>query len=430
MTGLSLLSWKARIYSLPMHTKPLFKYLITSAVLFFSFAFLQDNVYASDYNELIKLVGKNDSVLIADMHGNILFSKNKEKKLVPASILKIFTSLAALYYLGTDFRFSTEFYKDKNLNLKIKGYGDPLLLSENLAEISRSLAKKIDKSDSIVFNNIIIDDSYFKHPVIIPGVSKSSEPYDAGNGALCVNFNTVNFKKNINGEYISAEPETPLIPFAVAKIKSSGIDNGRITFSHDQNDSGLYAGHLLKYFLKLEQIKLYGKVKHGLTDKNKDKILLKYTSNFSLEDVIAKLLEFSNNFISNQLLIATGAKLYGHPGTLEKGVLAVSSYARDILKLKNFTIVEGSGISRKNSISAIFMYKTLCKFEPFRNLMRHDKKEYYKTGTLYGINTRAGYIENSKGDLYCFVVMINTRGKSVKNIMEKICKIIENETLI
>ncbi len=424
------MSWKARIYSLPMHTKSLFKYLINSAVLFFSFACLQNNVYASDYNELIKLVGENDSILVGDMQGNILFSKNKEKRLVPASILKIFTSLAALHYLGTDFRFSTEFYKDKNLNLKIKGYGDPLLLSENLAEISRRLAKKIDKSEidksgSIVLNNIIIDDSYFKYPVIIPGVLKSSEPYDAGNGALCVNFNTVNFKKNINGEYISAEPETPLIPFAAAKIKSFGIDNGRITFSHDQNDSGLYAGHLLRYFLKLEQIKLYGKVKHGLTDKNKDKILLKYTSNFSLEEIIVRLLEFSNNFISNQLLIATGAKLYGHPGTLEKGVLAVSSYARDILKLKNFTIVEGSGISRKNSISAIFMYKTLCEFKPFRSLMRHDAKEHYKTGTLYGINTRAGYIENSKGDLYCFVVMVNTRGKSVKNIMEEICKIIE-----
>ena len=413
-----------------MYAKLPFKYLTNSAILFFSFAWLlcpglQDNVSASSYNELVKLVGENDSVLVADMQGNIIFSKNKEKRLAPASILKIFTSLAAIHYLGRDFRFSTEFYKDKNLSLKIKGYGDPLLLSENLAEISRILAKKIEKSNTIAFNNIIIDDSYFKYPVIIPGVSKSSEPYDAANSALCVNFNTVNFKKNINGEFISAEPETPLIPFAAAKIKSSGIDNGRITFSHDQNDSGLYAGHLLKYFLELEQIKLYGKVKHGFIDTNKDKILLKYTSNFSLEEIIAKLLEFSNNFISNQLLIATGARLYGHPGTLEKGVLALSSYAGDVLKLKNFTIVEGSGISRKNSISAIFMYKTLCEFKPFRNLMRHEEKEYYKTGTLCGINTRAGYIENSKGDLYCFVVMINTKGKSTKNIMKKIYKIME-----
>jgi len=52
--------------------------------------------------------------------------------------------------------------------------------------------------------------------------------------------------------------------------------------------------------------------------------------------------------------------------------------------------------------------------------MRHENKEFYKTGTLRGINTRAGYIENTKGQLYRFVVFINTPGKSTRRIMKKL----------
>jgi D-alanyl-D-alanine carboxypeptidase len=74
------------------------------------------------------LLGNQDAVLVADAKGRILFSKDADKKLVPASSLKILTALVALHYLGPDYRFTTEFYLDKNLNLKIKGYGDTLFI--------------------------------------------------------------------------------------------------------------------------------------------------------------------------------------------------------------------------------------------------------------------------------------------------------------
>jgi D-alanyl-D-alanine carboxypeptidase/D-alanyl-D-alanine-endopeptidase (penicillin-binding protein 4) len=52
--------------------------------------------------------------------------------------------------------------------------------------------------------------------------------------------------------------------------------------------------------------------------------------------------------------------------------------------------------------------------------MRHEGREFYKTGTLSGINTRVGYIENTKGQLYRFVVLMNTPGKSTRRIMRKL----------
>ena len=77
---------------------------------------------------------------MADSGGHIVLAKNAAEKRMPASILKIFTSLVALHYLGDDYRFPTEFYLDKQSNLKIKGYGDPLLISEVISKISQVLA--------------------------------------------------------------------------------------------------------------------------------------------------------------------------------------------------------------------------------------------------------------------------------------------------
>jgi D-alanyl-D-alanine carboxypeptidase/D-alanyl-D-alanine-endopeptidase (penicillin-binding protein 4) len=57
--------------------------------------------------------------------------------------------------------------------------------------------------------------------------------------------------------------------------------------------------------------------------------------------------------------------------------------------------------------------------------MRRKNGEFYKTGTLYGINTRAGYIQGKSGHLYRFVVMINTPGKSTKPVMQRIRRILK-----
>jgi D-alanyl-D-alanine carboxypeptidase/D-alanyl-D-alanine-endopeptidase (penicillin-binding protein 4) len=69
-------------------------------------------------------------------------------------------------------------------------------------------------------------------------------------------------------------------------------------------------------------------------------------------------------------------------------------------------------------MSAVSFYKVLKVFAPYHFLMRRIGKAFYKTGTLKGIHTRAGYIENKEGRLYSFVVLVNTPGKSPKPIMD------------
>jgi D-alanyl-D-alanine carboxypeptidase/D-alanyl-D-alanine-endopeptidase (penicillin-binding protein 4) len=374
------------------------------------------NLYAKPLDDLNNFVGNHDAILVVNPQGRIVFSKNANRQLVPASILKIFTALVAFHYLGPEYRFSTEFYQDQDSNLKVKGYGDPLLISETLMEIVSNLILSI-YDNSIFINDMVLDDSYFKAPVLIPGVASSYEPYDAPNGALCVNFNTVNFRRDKNGAYVTAEPQTPLLPFVLSRITASAMDRGRIILSHQQNEMTFYAGHLFLYFLKKQGVESNGRIRMGRVKKC-DNLIFRYPSRFSLTQIVSMLLEYSNNFIANQLLISTGAKAYGPPGTLKKGIRAALTYAKNTLKIDKFIIVEGSGISRRNRTSAKSLCKILDAFKPYHFLMRRWDNAFYKTGTLKGIHTMAGYVENTKGGLYCFVVLLNTPGKSTKPIME------------
>ncbi len=385
-----------------------FKYFL----LFILLLFIKPiHLYCGKLDDLEHLIGSRDAVLVSDPNGHIIFSKNVDKKLIPASTIKIFTALSAIHYLGPDYKFFTEFYLDRHSNLKIKGYGDPFLISETVEKMIHRLSMVLYAELNII-NDLVLDDSYFDASTVIPGVNVSYEPYDAPNGALCVNFNTVNFKRNKNGVYVSAESQTPMLPFILPRVKASQMDHGRIVLSSQRNEITRYAGHLFLYFLKKEGIRFNGRLRLGKVQKEADKLIYRYVSSFSLMQTLSKLLEYSNNFIANQLLITLGAKAYGPPGNLEKGVRASLIFAKNILDIDDIQIEEGSGISRKNQISARDFYKILNAFIPYYFLMRHTDQMFYKTGTLKGIHTRAGYIKKKNGELYPFVLMINTPGKS------------------
>ena len=355
---------------------------------------LQD---ASCLNDL----SSNDAVLVADPDGQILYGKNETTKCVPASTLKLLTALAAIHHLGSAFRFRTEFYIDPDQNLKVKSYGDPLLISEVWQEIADDLAKEIGD-----FKVLILDDSYFIRDIRIPGRGNSTNPYDAPIGALCANFNTISFDRDKQGQIISAEPHTPMIPYARQKIRDSGLRKGRYTFSHDEEETALYAGKLLVHFLKERGVVSQGTVRLG-TVKPGDRLVYTYLSRFTLKQAIEKMMEFSNNFMANQILVATGAYVYGPPGTLAKGVKVASVYAREKLGLKGIEFIEGSGISKKNRISALDMLVILRAFRPYRHLLRSSGQVLYKTGTLRGVRTRVGYIETAGKETFCFVIFLN-----------------------
>lgn len=367
--------------------------------------------------KIATMAGPQDSVLVEGPTGQKLVGIHADRERIPASILKILTSLAAIETLGAEFRFKTEFFIDSENNLKIKGYGDPVLVSERLAVICAHLATHVD-----TVQDIILDDTYFSQPIRIPGRGTSLEPYDAPNGALCVNFNTVAFTRR-NGQWISDEPQTPLLPSVIPLIEASGLSSGRITLAAGRDEALDYTGAMFRYFLNQNGTAVRGSIIPGRIAPAHDRLIWQYHSDVDLSQAVSKLLEYSNNFIANQILLIMGAETKGPPASMDKGLAVLKNFYRDTLKLRRGRIVEASGISRQNRISARGMMTILNRFSPYHKLMRKQNRQYYKTGHLKGVRSRAGYIASQDGKLYRFAVIVNTPGKSTHRIM----KVLEKE---
>jgi len=358
----------------------------------------------------------NAGIVLADDQGNILYSRNREKLFIPASILKILTSLAALNLLGPDFHFSTEYYFDSDSkNLYLKGFGDPLLISEVIEKFCRKIILTT-KPEQI--HDIILDQTYFSDQILVPGKGSSLNPYDAPVGALSANFNTLLFQwDKKENKFISGEPQTPLLPVFLEDIKKTRLKQGRIVLSKHQ--SLMYPGFLIKFFLKKNNIAVTGSVRLGKFEAKQGGQNF-FLSPFDTKQVVQKLLKYSNNYMANLIFLTLGAKTYSPPATLEKGVKAVQIFSDRHLGFDRLVLLEGSGLSRSNQISCDQMIKILIGFMPFYSLLNNQGQDFYKTGTLSDVRTRAGYISGADGRLYPYAIMVNQKNKGYDLILKKL----------
>ncbi|RUM34771.1 MAG: hypothetical protein DSY58_07730 [Desulfobulbus sp.] len=150
---------------------------------------------------------QNGSYGISDINGKIISACNADKAFVPASILKIPTALTAFSILGPDFRFKTNFYLDEQNDLYIQGFGDPLLISEEIKDILAELKHRGVGE----INSIFVDNSSFALEHQVPGSEFSDNPYDAPVGPIAVNFNSIPVRVTKKRRVVSGEQQTPYI---------------------------------------------------------------------------------------------------------------------------------------------------------------------------------------------------------------------------
>lgn len=359
-------------------------------------------------------------VALSDQKGELIYKVNSKTSFIPASTLKILTSLTAIKTFGKKHSFKTDFYYDQiSKDLYIKGYGDPLFISEVIEQFSETLLATYPIQS---IRHLIIDQTYFSDSIRIPGKGSSLNPYDAPIGALCANFNTVMFERKSSDRFISAEPQTPLLPEFTPLLKETGLKKGRIIIPKKMGK--IYAGLLIRSFLEKRKITFTGTVQTGKIPAPFLKSCKTFFSPYTAEQLIQMLLKYSNNFIANQLLLIMGAEKYGAPATLEKGRKIMEDFATDHLKLKNVVIKEGSGLSRANRISPEQMIKVLIKFLPHHTLLSYKDNDFFKTGTLSDVRTRAGYLKGKDGNLYPYVIMVNQEGKDYKHAQKKLISVL------
>ncbi len=352
--------------------------------------------------------------LIVTRNGGIIYEHNADRQFMPASVQKIGTALAAIHILGKDYRFTTRFYLGSDHDLYIRGFGDPLLVSEEVAKIVTALRGR----GISTIRNIHVDNSGCQLESGTDGATSTLNPYDAQNSCLAVNFNTINFIKGADGAVRSGEAQTPTIPLMQELAQGLRSGSGRINATATGNQSLRYVGELFVAMFKKQGITVSGKIIQGPVPEGL-KPVYEHGSSKSLDEVLTGLLKYSNNFIANQLFLAMGAKEYGWPVTWDKGQRAVTAFYRNELGLseKDIVVREGSGLSRQNRVTPRAMLAILEAFKPHAGLLPFENNCLRKSGTMTGVYGYGGYFAGERG-LDSFVLLLNQAKNNRDQVLE------------
>ncbi len=361
------------------------------------------------------LAGLPKASMIMEENGKIRISKRADVPRVPASTMKLITALAAIERWGLKHRFHTDFYIDKQKRLWIKGYGDPFMVSEEMDLVVLALKGK----GLHQISGIVLDGSYYAPTLVIDGRSQTDNPYDAPITALAVNFNTAAIKKTKKGKVVISDKRTQLTPVTIAltneKMRKAG--NWRVNLGTEKR-SERYYGELFSAKLKQQGIKVNGEITTGKVNRHWKPYYVHENSR-DLEKVLKSMLYNSSNFIANQLFLQLAEReANGKPITMAMASRSMMNWSKNRFHWNNYSILEGSGLSRGTKLSARQMMQVVKAFTPYRFLLRTFKKGKVmaKTGTLKGVSCYAGFVNrNGKWQPFCVFVNQSVGGYLRKN---------------
>ena len=360
----------------------------------------------------------NNALAVADPDGRILDACNPDQPLLPASILKIATALIALQVLGPDFRFHTELYLDPEQNLYLRGFGDPMLVAEEVALI----LDRLRELGVARINGIFVDNSSYGLESQVPGRGGSDNPYDAPVSATAVNFNSVALRVGPGREITSAEPQTPTLPLMREMAKGRPPGKYRLNICPDpcsaEERSGRLATELFRALQRAREIP--GDGPQGLRQTPADAtLILSHRNSRPLAEVLVSFLEHSNNFVANQVFLACGAVRYGYPATWDKARRAGEEVLAALLGIEGAAqvrMVEGSGLSRDNRVSARAMLQVLREFAPHAALLQDQDGVRLKSGTMQGVHNYAGYLPGGRPFVILENQAANSRDRRLKRL--------------
>ncbi len=413
-----------------------------------------------------------------------LYRKNEKQLFHPASNLKLLTSLSALKFLPEDYKLRTSAYyngtrEDSVINgdLIFTGGFDAEFSTRDLDSIAYATKELgIRKINGNIYADVSMMDSlYFGSGWMWDDNPEIYNPYLS---PLSINRNGVKFiyQPDTAGSTVSIEvkPESKFYNFKnLSETTNSDTSDFEITRDwlnnkndftasgylsvHSKKDSiELNVVHPEKYFISLakEQFEKngieIGDVRDTLTLPSGATKLIEFSR--PLDSLLVYMDKQSDNLSAELLLRTTGMELYGKPATAKKGIKLIDS----LITLagynpKNYRIVDGSGLSEYNLISAELLagllkytykndynnYKRLINALPvsgkdgtLKNRLKDSttyQKITAKTGTLSGVSNLSGYLEAQSGRLICFSILVqHFAGSSAKarKIQDEICRIL------
>lgn len=411
----------------------------------------------------------------------VLYEHDSKALMNPASNVKLITSAAALSVLDTSYQFQTiVFINDITANgdvvsdIYLKGYGDPCLTTSDLDSLAFAVSRFGIKK---IAGNIIVDDSFFDDDYWGAGWSwdDESDPDAPYINALSVNNNCVriNITTGLNSTSVSLEPNTGYVTvlnktktvsdsiLMPLKIRQLSINNTKTIliegdiFNYSQirrripiHNPEFYAGTLFKESLRRAGVFVSGDIVKGVVPSGSRKVAAHFQP---IEKIIQNMNKQSDNLSAENTLKVIGALKTGVPGSVKNGVSIEMRFLSDLgMDTTKFSIVDGSGTSRYNLLSAdqivqflIAMNKQPHLFSMFYNSLPvagidgtlADRMDNYpaasnlraKTGTLKGASCLSGYVQTRDGEKLAFSIMMQNFISSAydyRQAQDKICALL------
>lgn len=357
----------------------------------------------TDFVESKAINAPQAAVLITDLAtGEVLASHNADNPLIPASIMKCVTTATLLEEVGHEYRYETEVYTTGKISdgtlhgdLLVVASGDPSLNSRHLPEggdIAREIAEALRlKGIRTVEGRIRVDESVFSGPAINPLWASGDLPHAYGTGS-----HGLNFEDNASGKSSVKDPSAVFITRVRSALSREGIE----TVGSEE----------------------------ASTDSRRH-LLLTHRSPAADEIMRSCMMRSDNQYAEAMLRTVAVAK--GKPGSTEEGAsLETSQWKRRKAPSQGVTIVDGSGLSRSNRMTARFMTHVLkqmasnpyyASFFPLagqegtlRKFLAGTALDSYvalKTGSMNGIQCYAGYrLDDNYAPTHTVVVMLNEMG--------------------
>ncbi|MCI1274197.1 MAG: D-alanyl-D-alanine carboxypeptidase/D-alanyl-D-alanine-endopeptidase [Clostridiaceae bacterium] len=388
------------------------------------------------------------SISIKDIsNGKTVYSLNSDRPVSPASTLKIVTYTASMNTLGNDFQYKTQLYKTSNNDLFLKLSGDPFFTTKDLKNLF-SLAKNQKKI--LAPKNVYIDDSLFDKIEWGEGWQ-----WDDDLNVLMPKFSIYNLDNNLINVVIFPTTEgSPaniytevFYPIGFMNLVTTGTTNditmtkGNTIFPEMINVEGTIAQQKIipipcpnprRYFklrvedaIRAQKMDYYKTVASKKTPTSGIYLVGEITHPITMTS--EKVLKESNNYVVETVFKSAGSVYTKSQGSAKNSLKMLNDYLSGLkINTSNVRIVDGSGVSKNNLVTANFMtdflyaQSKLNTFDTFKKSLPtagegtlKDRMLYFKdnlrakTGTLSDVSSITGYITTQKGKTYAFDIIIN-----------------------
>lgn len=377
--------------------------------------------------------------------GAVVYKRNDKKPMIPASTLKVVTYSVSLKELGDDYEFRTALYKNTDNELVLKLGADPFLKSQDLKTLFRTAKEKnITEPKVVKIDDTILDKNEWGE----------GWQWDDDLNPLMPKFSAYNIDENLlkisvipTRKDAPAEIKTNVFyPTTFMNYVVSEPNDNKVKISRNNSispDVLTVEGHVStkedvfipinypkRYFIfRLEDAIKNAKIDYyqpfvnaKIQDKN---IYLVDEVKNPIENATSEVMLNSNNMVAETVFKLAGGHYAKTSGSAEDGAKMVKKYCNTIgVNAEDVRIVDGSGVSKNNLVTADFMTEFLIgqnkNFENFREIFAisgegtlKNRMLYFgdklraKTGTLSDVSAITGFIKTMSGKTYAFDIMIN-----------------------